>query len=293
MDYYVPWICLQPDKEGTVKLDVNCPNEDDFSYCKAKNLKGEIIKINGQDSIKMSNANNALINVKGQESAVDTIRFYQCVNSVEKVVGKLIVECRKLKNIGTIRVIAVKRSDENDYPLVNAEEVLRNLNEMYAQTNTYFIPDSLAFDTLTFNKTLLDMVILDELIDLYKPKESERSPIHHLFFMTKGVNKENGIGRLPISNTNYTLAVIFKNTASTIAHEIGHNCGLPHVFEAKTYNKKIIHLKNKMPLVQKYSTRNIMDYVNFNDDRKYFFKYQIDYIYNTFEPYKNKKTEGK
>jgi hypothetical protein len=92
---------------------------------------------------------------------------------------------------------------------------------------------------------------------------------------------------LPInSNLNVNISILLGNTNEDVAsHELGHNLGLLHTFEKETERLAgylILKHENRI-LPPEFSTRNIMDYIyqgTSSSHRRYFFKYQIDYLKN-------------
>ena len=69
----------------------------------------------------------------------------------------------------------------------------------------------------------------------------------------------------------------------TIAHELGHNLNLPHIFchqvESEQNNSSCINLiRGKREMAKFTAPNNFMDYTSSSDNRNMFFKYQMENV---------------
>jgi hypothetical protein len=207
------------------------------------------------------------------------------VNKVQ--IGKLKVEVEPLKTLSNkIQIIRVRRSDEDRFPDVNKSLLLNQINTLYKQSFRQLELDIDYTDTLIINQTQNDRIELK-----YFRKSitwDYKNNIYYIFILNeKGINSNSGEANFPLnSESNVNISILLGNTNEDVAsHELGHNLGLLHTFEKETEaqsNHLILKHENRI-LPPEFSTRNIMDYINQGtppSHRRYFFKYQIDYLKN-------------
>jgi hypothetical protein len=282
-DYYVPWLGVLPDTEVEIKLDYTTSNPELDSLIVLEGNSAHIQFPTNENKPFLEIFNPSLfqnIKLKAKEAATYIINAY----SYQKgITGKILIGQLKIESQGSttqkkIRIIRIKRSDENDYASftdTQKSELMENINKYYKQAFIKFELDTDTYqDTLTISKSSNE-AITDLSEDIYKklPGDVQTTAWYYLFICSQGKNTESGKGKLP---GHYS--VLFNPSGATPSHELGHNLGLQHTFENDRDNEENVCKVGDRKL-EKLTTKNIMDYDYAGEDNRHlFFKYQIDYL---------------
>lgn len=291
-DYYVPWLGIIPNTDAEIKLnyianDIS-PNSNSKIVLKCDN---NALFIDGKRSINQYNLFDTKNIILKTENAGDYDINAYLINQTgqETLIGKLKVESKNLKKTKKIRIIHVKRKDENSFPVINKEQLVSDINKYYKQAFNQFELDNKKYiDTLTIIKTKNDLINVQYFKDSinwqFRDNDNEENyNIHYIFVLNnKGINTNNGQANTPYDNSMEKVSVVLGAMHPNVAaHELGHNLGLQHTFESRpnihTYPYILSH-KNRI-LINRGTTKNIMDYGLTNENiRRYFFKYQIEHL---------------
>lgn len=322
-NYYVPWLHIQPNVEAEMKIEFNydevyvskivipvklidydyvAPDsriapplksvqETEISreYTLSFIVKGDDnIKINGKDSIEITldRINDVMkISCNNTHNGFVSVYTKDLITGKLKLAGKLEVECRQMKTIGTIKVYSAKRYDEDKYPTINQDEILDFVNKYYVQAGVRFELDSSAvalFEIKTKSvkeklNVISDFILANGSIN-NETQNFTKTKKCNLFLATDNhfidedgkhtsgqTNKGQGWSYVLLENKNYIV----------IVHELGHVLDLPHTFKQDRKD-------NLSNTIKDQSTINIMDYEStYTNHRKLFYKYQINHIYKT------------
>ena len=289
--YYVPWLNITQKCNAAMKLNINNGKQNSLTnkyYVvngKYKTNTSNTIKINGCDSLIINSSNiEAAFTISSKEVGNDAFVYVMCCDSLTKqrtVAGCLQVSCRELKTIGSIRVIRTKRNNEKDYPQINPQEIVDNINKYYVQAGIKFDIDNkenyyknvIISDTLSFK---VGFVYDDE-------EYGSGTDSYRLYVVKKNAKVDIFGGE---SKTGKKCCFVFDGgSEATFAHEMGHSIILRHVF-ADNNNKNDGRAYHPL----KHSTKNIMDYiVKDYDPRKLLYKYQILEIWNVLDKKQSNK----
>ena len=284
-NYYVPWLCVYDSNPMDILINLNIkPAKNSYFELKTNNAL-----VNGLDEviIKGNDIYEPLAISKIQKG-IGSIEIFYCLNKrTKQLIGKLEVERRDKKKAGVIQFVIVKMDNDKEFLSINPDNVIKDINTIYAQAGIYFQHTKM-IDTLFVNNKEWDTKSLAVLVDLYHQRMtgSLNNDLLYIFYSTRNSEvTQNGVSFMP--NLEYGRNICVHNLqASTICHEIGHSMGLFHTFEyPKKDNTRNISDKCCMICsspINKYSTKNIMDYYQINDERLYFFKYQINHFYNIY-----------
>ena len=283
VEYYVPWLFV--DDTVSAELKIKLSLSDDFVLNNKRRKKDSLYlkfqcsscEINGNplsSDIHLNKLNSPLC-IKLNREIKDTIKVYTQINNNKILSGKLAMLCKKEKICSKIKFIIVKKND-TEIPNVDIKMALNTINEYYKQANIKFIPSENFIDTLRLSQSSVFNCSSAQ----NKYERFEKNTIH-IFICDKENGTQNGAGMFPSKQRNFGIAYVnFCDNYVTIVHEIGHCLGLPHTFEKECSSDKNCM---KPITMEKYSTKNIMDYFENKENRKYLFKNQIEYIYGIEE----------
>jgi hypothetical protein len=286
-DYYVPWLGVIPDTDAEIKLNY-------IANDIAPESNSKIVLKWTNDSLFVDNENSPkrynLFELKNITITTGATGTYEInaylINQAEQetLIGKLKVESQNLKQVKKVRIIRVKRKDENSYPAVNKEQLISDINKYYKQTfNQFALDNKIYIDTLTIRKTNNDLIDVRYFKDSINWQFNNDDNMHYIFVLnSQGINTNNGQANIPYSNGIKKVSMVLGATRPDIvAHEVGHNLGLLHTFEDKpdSYTHPYILNHKSRVLINRGTTKNIMDYNRVNENiRRYFFKYQIEHL---------------
>lgn len=288
--YYVPWLGMAPNTEAEIKLVYTSDkkiNMDGYKIVLESEDNG--LTIDGESDKEYSLFGSINVKVRATNPGSYYINAYLLNTSeMNKLqTGKLKVEVQPVKTLfNKIQIIRVRRSDEDTFPVVNKSLLINQINTLYRQSFLQFELDPADYrDTLTINQTKNDRIYLK---NISIARKYENNIYYILILNEKGINSNSGEVNSPLnSKSNVNISILLGNTNEDVAsHELGHNLGLLHTFEKETEalaDYLILKHENRI-LPPKFSTRNIMDYIyqgTSSSHRRYFFKYQIDYLKNT------------
>jgi hypothetical protein len=269
-----------PDTEVEVKLEYTSKNPELDSLIVLEGDKTEVVFSKNNTNklpLDLPFESSMRLKVKSADTYIINAYSYQ-KGHIKTLIGRLKVESQEPTNQKIIRIIRVKRSDENDYaPFTDAQkrELINNVNIHYKQAFNEFELDTGDYqDTLTITKSSNDVINdLEKDIYIKLPNDMQKTQWLYLFICSQGKNMENGKGRLP---GHYS--VLFQPSGATPSHELGHNLGLQHTFENNGDTEENV-CKVKGRVMERMKTKNIMDYIYAGEEhRRYFFKYQIDHL---------------
>jgi hypothetical protein len=282
-DYYVPMMYLLPNNEVSVKIQYQSSNAqlDSMIVFECDDAK---LSINEKEKISeiRTNVNTLLLEAKQGDTATYILKAYALLKGGIKTseIGRLMIQSRPLKEPKEVRIIRVRRSDEADYYAFSTSEkraLVESLNLYYKQCFLQFrLADSGTYvDTFGINKST-NQQIEDLNEDLYKNFPNKVVNKYFIFVCSPSTNSDiTGMGLL-LNNC----AIVYNKSGIVAAHEIGHNLGLLHTFE-QNYDDEAGVCRVENRIIPKHTTKNIMDYIGFGSDmRRYFLKYQIDYLKN-------------
>ncbi|NLU40561.1 MAG: hypothetical protein GXX78_16910 [Bacteroidales bacterium] len=281
--YFIPTLWTLPNSTVEIKLDYLSGNPDQDSLivleCDNAGLLFDEMKSLSY-IINQPNIADMAFKLKINEKVVNyNIDAYSISKQNEKVkIGQMKVIAANM-NIANKKIcfVRVKRSDEADYyPFLPEDRtnMINQINQYYKQSLVQFEHCEEKYrDTITVSinrNTIIDNSNFSNIIEQY----SERNQNYfYIFLFSKGNNSESGMAS--IQRRTVILFPSGIQALVTSSHELGHNFGLPHVFESTTNHTLP---KMRAPFHDKWSTHNIMDYTN-GQERKYFWKYQIEHIY--------------
>jgi len=241
------------------------------------------VRVNGQFRYEMDMIEpNKRIDISSREPGVDTLIIEYRTASVRSIIGKLIVERGEKRKAGNISFVLTQigTSKRNDF---NTKEILRGINDIYAQAGIYFDVTQANSFIYEGNNGDKNSVIMDK----YKECNGIEDNRFYIFIFPEPdfPLELKGNGTMPTYGRNYGIATIYNPLPSVVSHELGHCMGLWHAFEdAKLTNDNSdinkIDKKDRKKYPKKNTTLNIMDYNNNpgNDQRKLLYKYQIDHL---------------
>ncbi len=280
--YYIPTLWTTPNSTVEIKLDYLSGNPDQDSLIVLECDNAGLL-FDGKDRFTYVFPHVAIVNYAFEIEVRNVDDFTVNVFSINK-------QNEKVK-IGQMKVVAAnmnaknkkicfvrgRRNDEADYYKFSPEDrttMIDLINKYYKQSLVQFEHcDEKYRDTITFSinsNTLIDNSNFSNIIEQYSERKQN---YFYIFLFSKGNNSESGM-----ASTQGRIAILFPSGIQalvTSSHELGHNFGLPHVFESTTNHTLP---KMRAPFHEKWSTHNIMDYTN-GQERKYFWKYQIEHIF--------------
>ena len=272
------WVCSVL---SNVKIDYKSSNPqlDSLIVFECVNNK---LKINGGNNIPIEISDNSLtLKIEEQTQATTyTLKAYAILKGNIKTpeIGRLQIVSKPLAASKKVRIIRVKRNNEDSYYDFSPDQkqaLVDSLNLLYKQAFLSFELDNSNYtDTFDINKSTTQPIgsLKDNLYDPFPNKESN---VYFIFVCSPSPNEGiSGNGRL---SGNYS--IVFNQSSVTATHELGHNLGLQHIFENKDDGKSGV-CRVGTRIIPQNTTNNIMDYIYSNeiDKRRYFLKYQIDYL---------------
>ncbi|MEQ5791176.1 fibronectin type III domain-containing protein [Muricauda sp. NFXS6] len=295
--YFVPVLGTKLNQTIQLKVKLSHLNNSDSDFKVTLKPTNKNIIVGTYPTLDIS-SNNTTIDIQVIKKHIDeNIKHYiEVLDQSNELVGKIEIVC-KSPSPKEIRFVYIE--DENGLQSILKEsDILNKLNN--SSHNQLFkewsheSSVSIALDTLakyslqrpSFNITnpTIQQIInernrirTDNLqmflaYAYYKNLDikTRRDKFTIMFLSSEfnGTNSGTVISKVNGSNIFSYHSTILYSTANmqTVAHEQGHDLGLPHVFDGSSG-------KRKMP---KYSaSNNFMDYTNGTDNRNMFFQYQM------------------
>lgn len=309
MDYYIPWVTLQPNVSADFKLDLNLSEEMFVSHrlqsnffitdsspatvisdtalyfvIKPNDSTKLPIKINGLDSlvVRFSEIDDT-ISLSSKSVGTGFVDIYSVLNGNRKLSGRIEIDCREMKRVGDIQFVSV-----NNYPVGDVFARLDSINKYLVQAGVCF---SLANPYEIHIG--VDLSTSRNYLESFKQRIVQggyNDGPTYIFFNSYGyAGRNRGNSYLPQKPTNSGWLEVKTDDSIVLVHELIHTMGLNHVFDyckGDYYNDSALLFSQKRN-IPKYSTNNIMDYSKeIIDARRLLMKYQINHIYNTFANYK-------
>ena len=313
--YFVPLVGTKLNQTVQIKVKLSSLNNSDPNFRVTLKPTSKYIKIGGKSTFDVI-SNNTIADIQVKESNLDeNLKHYiEAYDQSNELVGKIEVIC---KAFTPKRIRFVYIEDENGLQSVLSEnDILSKLNnsshnqlfkEWSQESSVSIALDSLAKYSLQFKNiptpntqqilTERNRIRLSHLhirnayayhIGLSDNDMENRD--YTIIFLSSEFNgsttASGGVSQVNGSNANKYHTTIMYSTADmqTVAHEQGHDVGLPHIFcydvsrERNLNNcKNIIWNGSVDRKMTKHSAlNNFMDYNSGTDNRNMFFKYQME-----------------
>ena len=300
--YFVPMVGTKLNQTVQLKVKLSSLNNSDPNFKVTLRPTSNYIKIKNQAEYDVT-SNNETIDIKVTNEISNGNSppkyFIEVYDQSNELVGKIEVLCKKVEE-KEIRFVYI--TDENGLEsILSEEDVLDKLNisshnQLFKtwtqESSVSIVLDSLAKYSLqnkgTLSPTVQQVITERDSIRIDHGKirnayayhigynsQDMRNKDFSIMFMSSEFNgnttTSGSVSQVNGSNSYINHTTILYSTAglNTIAHEQGHDLGLPHVFSNNAGIRKM----------SKYSAKNnYMDYVKSgsSDVRTMFFKHQME-----------------
>ncbi len=295
LDYYVPWLSLSVGQTAYLDARIFVPSLYSGLKVKFESSNPSRIMIMGvvteYDSTSLKQGYNKIsIPILANDTTGFNIFCPVYVkNENDSIIGKINVVSEKEDNYTGFNLTLVKVITDTLNRPINLVKITKKLQkelEDFSYKQAFVKWTDIKYDTLNltgyidttylseleidYNKSL---ALRDTLINWYKIKKGGRLKKRFVVFIvdkegaiSSSGGKLNGIAKWPKTGEDNYLVIYYnaKENYDTYIHELGHNFGLQHPF-------------GQFPNIQKYSTKNIMDY---ESGRNYFWQWQCKQIRN-------------
>jgi predicted Zn-dependent protease len=274
VDYYVPWLGILPKTDVEIKLEYKSHNQQNKSHILLESSSNELVFLT--DVSRLAPVSTQTIRLRAEKSGTYVVKAYAILEGdIKKEIGRLKIESKEVIK-KKVRIIRTKRRSEVDYISFTSEQknaLIKQVNEYYKQAFIEFELNLTNYqDTITI---MTDSVISSSKNDVFEhlPNDQRTDEEYYIFICSRAIEQStNGLGQLLGK-----LSIIYNNSAKTASHELGHNLGLQHTFDNNNDNTiGVCKVSNRT--LDKYTTKNIMDYPQGQDNRFLFFLYQINYL---------------